>query len=49
MPKQPSGDVSSNVLSGIGFAVSKAGVGEMDSKIGAKEIETKTDDKINKA
>ena len=49
MPQQPKGDVSSKVFSGIGFAVSNAGVGEMDSKIGANEIETKTEDKTNKA
>jgi hypothetical protein len=31
----------------IGFVVSKAGVGVIDNKIGAKEIETKTEIKTN--
>ena len=32
----------------IGFVVSKAGVGVIDNKIGAKEIETKTEIKTSK-
>ena len=43
MPTQPKGEVENNFLILIGLVVSKAGVGVIDNKIGAKEIDTNTE------
>ena len=43
IPTQPRGDTLNNSRSVIGFVLSNAGVGEIDRRIGAKEIETSTD------
>ena len=43
MPTQPKGEVLNNSLILIGLVASKAGVGVMDNKIGAKEIDTRTE------
>ena len=43
MPTQPNGEVLNKCLMLIGLVASKAGVGVMDNKIGAKEIDTSTE------
>ena len=43
MPTQPKGEISNRALRLSGFDVSKAGVGEIDRRIGAKEIDTSTE------
>ena len=48
MPTAPNGDTRINSVNRIGFVASNAGVGEMDSRIGAKEIETKTEITTNR-
>ncbi len=43
MPTQASGDASINRLSGKRLVVAKAGVGRIDSRIGAKASDTSTE------
>ena len=49
MPTTPSGELTKSCFSDMGFATSTTGAGEMLSRIGAKEIDTRIDAPMNSA
>ena len=47
IPTNPKGETPNNARRVLGLVASKAGVGEIDSKIGANDTDTRTDGMIN--